>query len=200
MRSNGTFIAILLALLAPGLGGCVSAAVGAGATVGVAAMQERGFMGAVEDTEIRTAINSAWFDKNVDLLTDVGLSVVEGRVLLTGKVPTQKMHDDAVQLARHVEGVQEVIDEIKVTTEGDIGNYTRDVWIATQLKARLMFDEDVAAINYSVMTVDGVIYLSGIAKNEAELERVTNHAREIAYVRRVVSYVVMKDDPRRHRS
>ena len=51
-----------------------------------------------------------------------------------------------------------------------------------------------------VKTVGGIVYLMGIAQNRNELDRVTNHARNLNYVRRVVSYVRLKDDPRRHKS
>jgi hypothetical protein len=37
----------------------------------------------------------------------------------------------------------------------------------------------------------------GIAQNAAELERVRNHARQIKYVRRIVSHAIMKNNPRR---
>jgi osmotically-inducible protein OsmY len=45
-----------------------------------------------------------------------------------------------------------------------------------------------------------VVYLMGIAQNRAELQRVTNHARNLSYVRKVESFVRLKDDPRRHKS
>ena len=37
----------------------------------------------------------------------------------------------------------------------------------------------------------------GIAQDQAELERVTGHASNIKGVSRVVSFVLLKDDPRR---
>ena len=41
--------------------------------------------------------------------------------------------------------------------------------------------------------VGGVVYLMGIAQSQAELDRVTGHARNQSYVRRVVSHVRIKD-------
>ncbi len=40
-----------------------------------------------------------------------------------------------------------------------------------------------------------MVYLIGIAQSPAELERATNHARAIPYVRKVVSHVRLKDAP-----
>ena len=64
-------------------------------------------------------------------------------------------------------------------------------------RGKLLVDSDVLSINYSVETVNGTVYLLGIAQDEAELARVTEHARSIEDVKRVVSHVVLKDD--RHR-
>ena len=120
--------------------------------------------------------------------------------MLTGKVRTHRMRLDAVRLAWQAKGIEEVINEIVVTDKGGVGEYARDAWVTTQLMGRLLFDGEVRAINYSIETVAGTVYLMGIAQNRTELDRVTNHARNIAYVRRVVNYVRLKDDPARNRT
>ncbi len=55
----------------------------------------------------------------------------------------------------------------------------------------------VGSVNYNVETVNGVVYLFGIASSQQELEQVTTLARTIDGVRRVVSHVMLKDDSRR---
>jgi len=180
------FIALLLGAT-PFLSGCVGAAVGAGASVATAASEERGLNNAARDLAIRTRINALWLEH----------SDTEGRVLLTGSVPTQKLRLDAVRLAWQAAGVKEVINEIQVTTSGGISGFARDSWISAKLKTRLTLDNQVVSINYSIDTVGGTVYLMGIAQNAAELERVRNHARQIKYVRRIVSHVIMKNEPRR---
>ncbi|NQU70649.1 MAG: BON domain-containing protein [Rhodospirillales bacterium] len=201
-RSRTQSIAAIAAIIAilPGLAGCVGAVVGAGAVATSAAVQERGLKGGIDDTVIRARINSLWLDHDVDMYRLVSLSVVEGRVLLTGQVRLPQMRIDAVRLTWKAKGVREVINEIKVTDEGGIVSYARDSWISTQLKSRLLFDKKILSINYSIETVNGAVYLMGIAQNQAELDRITNHARTLRYVKRVVSYVQLKDDPRRHKS
>ena len=46
-----------------------------------------------------------------------------------------------------------------------------------------------------VDTVNGVVYLIGIAHDRKELERATNHARAVPYVRKVVSHVRLMTAP-----
>jgi osmotically-inducible protein OsmY len=69
----------------------------------------------------------------------------------------------------------------------------QDIWIATQLKTKLLVDSEVSSINYSIETVNQVVYLMGVAQSQAEIDRVIGHAKNISYVRRVVNYVRVKD-------
>ena len=184
-------LAAVCGALALGLSGCIGAVVGAGATVGTAAMEERGVKGAAKDTAIRADINGLWSAKDERMWRKVGLQIYGGRVLLTGTVDTPQMRDEAVRLAWQADGVKEVINEIQLA-ESSVGDFASDTWISTQLKSKLLFDSKVASINYSIETANGIIYLIGVAQSQEELDRVTNHARSIEYVKKVVSYVKIK--------
>ena len=198
MTRRNRFLAIVWVLVctAPA-GGCVPLAVGGGAVAVNAESQERGLEGTINDTVIRANINEHWYSHDKAVYNAVGLQVTEGRVLLTGRAPTQQVRLDAVRLAWQVDGVKEVINEIQIAKEGEGSTFGTDTWITTQLNTKLLFDRDVESVNYSVEAVRGVVYLMGIAQTQAELDRVTNHARNLRYVRRVVSYVRIKDDPGR---
>lgn len=195
-----TDVRLLLAVaVAAGVSACAPIVVGAGATAGVAASEERGLEGAFDDTKIRAEINHYWLQHDIEMYRQVGLTINEGRVLLTGVVPTDAARVDAVRLAWQAGGVREVLNEILVRAEGeptlDAG---RDLVIQQKLKGRMLLDKEIRNINFTVDVVDGVVYLMGIAQNERELERVISHARDVSGVRRVVSHVRMKNDPRRN--
>jgi len=172
---------------------CATAVIGAGSAAGVAAAQDRGFSGAISDTGIRLEINHLWFQESEVLFSKVQLQVQEGRVLLSGAVPTPETRVDAVRLSWQVEGVTEVINEIEIDDETTLTDKTRDVVISTKLKSRLLSDQDVSSINYSVEVVNQSIFLIGVAQSQAELDRVLAHAKDIDYVRRVKNYVRVKD-------
>lgn len=192
------FMAVLALLAAlPLLAGCASAVIGAGATAGIVASQERSVGDAVDDLTIRTSLNEGFFDEDIDLFGNVSFAVVEGRVLLKGTVQKPEDRIRAVKIVWQTEGVREVINEIQVTDEGGIVNYARDTWISTQLKTSILFDKEIQSINYNIETINGVVYIIGIAQDRAELDRVVNRARTISHVRRVVSHVQLKDDPDR---
>lgn len=189
---------ILLLAAAPLLNGCVGLAVGAGATAGIAAAEERGAKNAANDKGIQLIINDRLLKENQYLWRKLSITVVEGRVLLTGVVGTEFSRDEATRLAWAAsDRIHEVINEVQVTDSGGLLDSASDSWITTQLRAKIATDKNIVDINYSIETVNGTIYLIGLAQSEDEIQRVTEHARIINGVRRVVSHVWLKTDPRR---
>jgi osmotically-inducible protein OsmY len=195
VQACGPLVLPLLLLFA--LAGCVTAVAGAAATGGVVAAQERSVGDAVDDLTIRTTLNELFFRESVELFNAVSFSVVEGRVLLKGAVARPEDRVKATQLSWRATGVREVINEIQVTNQGDFADYASDTWISSQLKTKMLFAKDVLSINYSVETVNGVIYLMGIAQDQKELDLVIALARDVPDVREVVSHVMLKSDPSR---
>lgn len=179
-------------ILALSLSGCAGAIIGAGATAGVAAYSERGIKGAAQDTGTAAKVRTAMVKEDDKLFIDVGIEVYEGRVLLTGRVNSEERRAEAVRLAWSVESVKDVINEIRVS-ESPLLDIANDSWITGQLSSKMTFDADILAINYSIETVGGIIYLIGIAQSQAELDRVIDHARSIKYVKQVVSHVRIKE-------
>ena len=189
MRLRCLIPVMLTVLLGPALAACGPGLwIGAGAKTGIAIAEERSLGDQVNDAAIAVSINERLFSYNEKLFADVSVDVTEGRVLLAGVVDRPEDRVDAVRLAWQVSGVKQVMNEIQVT-HGDFEAYTNDVWISTQLRNDLLWDKDISSINYTVETVHGVVYITGIAKSQAELDRVIAHARTIAKVREVVSYV-----------
>jgi osmotically-inducible protein OsmY len=184
----------LLALAACTPAGVV---VGGAASAGVAASEERGIKGAADDAVIRVKINEAWVKEDFDTFNRLNLQIYEGRVLVSGRVPDQAQADKAVQAAWQPDGVREVINEIEISEGGGLNDFANDTLINARLDADLLFDGDVDSINYSTRAVAGTVYLLGVAQDRAELDRVFRIARDVPNVKRVISHVIMKDDPRR---
>lgn len=173
----------------------VGMATGAGASVGMAAKSEGGITRAASDLQIQALINDKWFRKDFDMFRKLDMTIDHGRVLLTGVVQKPEHRVEAVKLAWEVEGVKQVINEIKVAEAPGIGTMANDTWIATKLRARLTVDKYVQSINYNIDVVDSNVYLMGTAQNEAELKRVVKISRETSGVKNVVSYVRMLGQP-----
>ena len=189
--------ALLLAVFLAGCDPITATVVGGGAAAGMGAAEERGLEGAIDDTKIRAEINDLWVREDISLFTDITLTVNDGRVMLTGTVKKPETRVEAVRLAWQAAGVRQVIDEVQVTDQSGFLDYSRDVWIANDLRTRLMLDSQIKNINYTVDVVNGVVYLMGIAQNQEELDRVIAYARNIDNVKKVVNHVMLKNDPRR---
>jgi osmotically-inducible protein OsmY len=123
----------------------IDLAIGGGATAGVAASEERGIGGSLSDAQIATQISGLWANKSADVYIALGLSVYEGRVLITGVLKTQEQVDTAVADAWRVKGVREVINEVIVDPSGRTGTFASDTFIVAQLRAQILVDKDVSA-------------------------------------------------------
>lgn len=178
------------------LSSCIPAAVIGGAgLVGYSMVQERTVGDAIDDIAIETEINALYLaHENKDMLLHVDIDSVEGRVLLTGSVPTRQAKVEAYKLAWRPDAVKEVINELAVNSKSEFSatQVASDTWISTQIESQLLFAEDVSSINYSVETINGVVYLMGVAKNKEELKKVAEITSTVSGVKKVVSYVRIK--------
>lgn len=190
-RSHLLALTVVTVFIAGSVSGCASLIIGGAATAGVAAYQERGISGVAADTTTATKLRAKLLEADDKLFRDVGIEVYEGRVLLTGRVATEDMRAEAVKLAWSVDSTKDVINELLVS-ESPLSDMANDSWITAKLTSKITVDEKIFSINYSIETVGGVIYLIGIAQDQAELDRVINHARSIDAVQRVVSHVRVK--------
>lgn len=180
-----------LVLPATQLSACtlVGAAAGAGAAVGIASQQEGGISSAATDLRIKADIGDKWFKYKVDTFSKLSTTVDQGRVLVTGVVQNPDDRVEAVRLVWQVNGVKQVINEIRVADSEGVPGFVRDKWITTRLRTELTFTKDIGAVNYTIDTVQGTVYLMGVARNQGELDRVIAIARRIPNVKEVVSYV-----------
>jgi osmotically-inducible protein OsmY len=198
-RRTPSVIGAAVALCAAGLmvSGCAGTLIGAAATGGTVIAQERSVGDAIDDATIRIEINHYLYRADEHIYLATSIDVVEGRVLLTGDVDKPEHRIVALEAAWQAEGVREVINELQVNDVADLFDAAEDALISAQLSTELLFDLEISSINYNVETVNGVVYLIGLAQDQAELDRVIDRARTIAGVRQVVNHVRLKDDPRR---
>ncbi len=194
LRSRTNLLAAALALSSlVTLPGCILLAVGAGAgAVGYMAGQERTPSENARDLGIRSKIQDNWDASNRDLAKDIGIDVYDSRVLLTGRVPTDQFRDDAMRLAWQVANVRAVYNEVEVGPQTTTGRDLRDTEITTKLRSQLTFDTQIRSLNFTITTFDGIIYLLGSGRTQGEIDRVTNYARNISGVKRVVNYIEIR--------
>lgn len=184
--------------LIPLLSGCIAVAAG-GAVAGVsAARQERTIGNAVDDVRIKATLDTRLAREYPGLYIRVSTTVVEGRVLLAGRVAKPETRLDATRVAWSVDGVHKVDNDIEVSDMSGWLDGPADFIMRTQLATILLADKSIKDVNYTTDVVHGVVYLMGVAQNRDELDRVVDHAQKLNGVKRVENYVVLKDDPVRN--
>lgn len=76
--------------------------------------------------------------------------------------------------------------------QSTVGQYVDDSAITTQVKARFAESPEVSAMAISVETLNGVVQLSGFAKNANERSAAESIARNVKHVRSVKNNIVIK--------
>ena len=187
---------MMVVLLGLSLSGCVSAVAGVGAAAVAAGNTEKGLGTSISDGVIRVKLADSFIQSNAALFTNVSVSVNDGAVLLTGAVDLPEHKVEATQLAWQTRGVIEVINEIEVSDKSSIKDIAKDLAAAAQLRAKLIAEQGVSSINFSVDVVNGTVFLTGIASSEEEMNTVVALARELRFATNVVNYIRISDDDR----
>ncbi len=190
---------IILLIVSFSLSGCVPPMLFGGAAVGGAVVGAKDRTGSevVNDIKIAAGIRKAFITKGFKgLYAKIDTQVMEARVLYTGTVASDEDVITAVDIAWSQEGVKEVVNELNISENSnyfDPSEYARDSWITSRIKTKTMLERDVKFVNYTIVTSKGVVYVFGIARNEAELDKVLNIAAEIKGVQKVVNHAKLKE-------
>jgi len=139
-------------------------------------------------TKVKTAL---LFHRNVRA-TKTDVNVTDGIVILSGEASSLAQKELATEYATDVEGVKAVKNEMTVAKTPAQPNETisekiDDASITAQIKSSLMSHRSTSAMKTKVSTADGVVTLSGIAKNDAEKSLVTKLVNDINGVKSVIN-------------
>ena len=197
-RSSTSLVMAVAMLVLGGLlfSGCAPAVLGVGTAAVAASSTEKGLSTSVSDGLIFTKIQDNFLQTDASLPTVVDVTVNDGAVLLTGKVKTPEEKVLATKLTWEVRGVREVVNEIQVTDKSSIKDIAKDLAASAQLRGKLIADAGVSSLNFSIDVVNGTVYLSGVAADAEEMNRVVSHARDLRFAQQVVNYITLRTDQR----
>ena len=197
-RSVTSLVMAIAMLVLGGLlfSGCAPAVIGVGTAAVAASSTEKGLSTSVADGLIFTKIQDNFLQTDASLPTVVDVTVNDGAVLLTGKVKTPEEKVLATKLTWEVRGVREVVNEIQVIDKSSIKDIAKDLAASAQLRGKLIADNSVSSLNFSIDVVNGTVYLSGVAADAEQMNRVVSHARELRFAQQVVNYITLRTDQR----
>ncbi len=201
--STGRHLSVAAALLSgfvlPGLialTGCAPTVLSLGANAAYTVSELRTTDEVVLDNKIKIALNKLTADDSFGLWKDVGTVVYQGRVLLIGTVENADDKDRASKIGGIPEGVKELINDITVTDEGGVSSFVNDVAIEKSIQTKYLFNGGISSANYRVRSVNGTLYLIGLAKSQAELDEALEIARGTGDVKEIVNYMRIRTPPK----
>ena len=184
------FIIICIILMSSS---CAQVILGGATSSSMIIVQERSPKQAATDILIKAKIEEAMFSNNYEkLFSKVRVIVYESRVLLVGTVSQEDMREKANTISWETKNVKEVANYITIG-ENDLIDYVKDTRISLEFRAKLLTDKEISEVNFSVTTENRVLYIVGIAQNDQELNKVIEHASNIAGVKKIVNLINLKN-------
>jgi len=184
------YIIIIIGFL---LNGCAPAAITAGIAGVAASESEKGLGTTINDTIIHAAITESMFKKDVNSFLGVKIRVDDGVVLLTGKVDKPQIRVEATRISWEPRGVIEVVNEIQVSQKSSIKDIAKDLAASTTIKGKLVADKNIKSVNFNIDVVNGIAYLSGVARTQKEMNLVLAYTKETNYINQLVNYIQLSE-------
>ena len=119
---------------------------------------------------------------------------------MSGKVDEPEEKLKIIKMAWETKGTRSVQSTITIRGKINFKNTAKDVLITSQLKTALIFNKLTKATNYTIDTIDGKIYIFGIAMTGAEKKKVISEAKEIHGVQEVIPSILLVEDLSRYKN
>jgi len=148
----------------------------------------------MDDSAITAKVKAALVDHENIKSTDISVKTDKSVVTLSGFVESQAQAEQAVTVAKGVEGVASVSDKLHVRDgkETTAKGYAGDTATTSEVKAKLLADDIVPSRNVKVETTDGVVQLSGTVDSSAQSDRAESIAKAIDGVKSVKNDLKVK--------
>ena len=141
----------------------------------------------MDDSAITAKVKAALVDHDNIKSTDISVKTEKAVVTLSGFVESQAQAEQAVKVAKEVEGVSSVSDKLHVRDgkEQGVKGYAGDTATTSEIKAKLLSDDIVPSRKVKVETTDGVVQLSGTVDSQAQVDRAESIAKAVDGVKSV---------------
>ncbi len=147
----------------------------------------------IDDSVVTTRVKSALLADDYVKSMDVKVATRKGEVMLSGFADAQSQIDRSILVAKGVEGVKSVINQLSLK-EGKqtVGNKIDDSVITAGVKAALLQDPIMKSMEISVKTRIGEVQLSGFVDNTIQSTHAIEVAKSVEGVTTVVDNMSIK--------
>jgi hyperosmotically inducible protein len=149
---------------------------------------------AVSDTAITASIKAKYLaDEQIKGL-DIHVKTINGKVTLTGKVPSLDIEDHAISIAKNTDGVKEVISKLntKEAKSASVAAAVSDTAITASIKAKYLADEQIKGLDIHVKTINGKVTLTGKVPSLDIEDHAISIAKNTDGVKEVISKLSIK--------
>ncbi|WP_448906717.1 division/outer membrane stress-associated lipid-binding lipoprotein [Haemophilus parahaemolyticus] len=189
-----SILTLLLGVGILSLQGCITAAVITTAAVAGKVATDPRSTGTQVDDEILEEKVAKNLNNDAQLKTEARINVIvyNSKVLLIGQVPSYTAAETARNIAAGVEGVKEVINEIRTNEVISASQVTVDSWITSTIKSKLLLNGEVKSTEVKVITENGEVFLIGkLSQTQADAAaEVARNVRGVNKVIKVITYAM----------
>lgn len=147
----------------------------------------------VDDAALLTSVKSALAADPVTEAGEINVDVNRGVVKLAGFVDSSNEKQKAGDIARSVDGVESVKNDIAVQKgDSSAGEVVDDSILTAKVKAALIADSSTKAHQINVETMNGVVQLSGFVDDASAKSAATNVAKSVTGVKDVKNELSVK--------
>jgi osmotically-inducible protein OsmY len=120
--------------------------------------------------------------------------VIDGTAILSGRVEKAEDKLKMTKFAWETAGIKAVRNDIIIADETSFKQRAKDILISSQFNAALLLNKKINSRNYNSETINGKIYVYGMAKTTAEMEEVIKEGKLIPDVVEVVPSIILADN------
>jgi osmotically-inducible protein OsmY len=120
--------------------------------------------------------------------------VIDGTAILSGRVEKAEDKLKMTKFAWETAGIKAVRNDIIIADETSFKQRAKDILISSQFNAALLINKKINSRNYNSETINGKIYVYGMAKTTAEMEEVIKEGKLIPDVVEVVPSIILADN------
>ncbi len=115
----------------------------------------------------------------------VNVTSVNGILLLSGEAPTDEVRGSLLASVRNIPSIRRIVNEVRVAPPSTFSQRSRDAWITSKVKSRLIGTRGLHAARVTVVTENTSVFLMGLVSQQ-ESELATNAATHVRGIERVV--------------
>ena len=130
----------------------------------------------------------------------IQVEILDGRIFLTGKVDEPEEKIRITKLAWETKGVRSVKNAIEIKGYSNFKSSAKDILITSQLRTALLFNRSVKSGNYTLETINKIIYIFGIAIDDEEKREVIDEANKIYDVKEVIPTIYLVSELSRNKT